>query len=85
MKTFAHTLSLIAILSLTGAGCAKMTFSPVVANASLATPVPSPTPGPKSPDHTYSSVVKAGNKQVDFLLVMDDSNSMLPDLKKLEV
>lgn len=27
--------------------------------------------------------VAAGNKQVDFLLVLDDSNSMLPELKKL--
>ncbi|WP_413558263.1 hypothetical protein [Bdellovibrio sp. HCB209] len=83
MKTFAHTLTLMALVSLTGAGCAKMTFSPVLDNASLATPTPSPTPGPKLPDYTYSSVVKAGNKQVDFLLVMDDSNSMLADLKKL--
>lgn len=30
-----------------------------------------------------TEVVAAGNKQVDFLLVLDDSNSMLPELKKL--
>jgi hypothetical protein len=30
-----------------------------------------------------SETVAAGNKQVDFLLVLDDSNSMLPELKKL--
>lgn len=30
-----------------------------------------------------TEVVAAGNKQVDFLLVLDDSNSMLPELQKL--
>lgn len=30
-----------------------------------------------------TEIVAAGNKQVDFLLVLDDSNSMLPELKKL--
>jgi hypothetical protein len=30
-----------------------------------------------------TDVVAAGNKQVDFLLVLDDSNSMQPELKKL--
>lgn len=32
---------------------------------------------------TSTDVVSAGNNKVDFLLVLDDSNSMLPDLKKL--
>lgn len=32
---------------------------------------------------TATEVVAAGNKQVDFLLVLDDSNSMLPELRKL--
>lgn len=87
MRNIGYTLSLMALLSLTGAGCAKMEFAKVVDNSSLAVPTPSPTPtpspGPKLPDYTYSDIVKAGNKQVDFLLVMDDSNSMLADLKKL--
>ncbi|MBS1969671.1 MAG: hypothetical protein JSU04_05165 [Bdellovibrionales bacterium] len=30
-----------------------------------------------------SETVAAGNKEVDFLLVLDDSNSMMPELKKL--
>lgn len=30
-----------------------------------------------------TEVVASGNKQVDFLLVLDDSNSMLPELQKL--
>lgn len=38
---------------------------------------------PVSKAVTSSEVVAAGNKQVDFLLVLDDSNSMLPELKKL--
>lgn len=32
---------------------------------------------------TSSEVVNYGNKDVDFLLVLDDSNSMLPELTKL--
>lgn len=32
---------------------------------------------------SYTEVVAAGNKQVDFLIVLDDSNSMLPELQKL--
>jgi hypothetical protein len=32
---------------------------------------------------TYSDVVASANKQVDFLLVVDDSNSMLEDQQKL--
>ncbi|WP_413582348.1 hypothetical protein [Bdellovibrio sp. HCB288] len=83
MKTSTHLVNFIVLLSFASAGCAKMEFAKIVDNASLATPNPSPTPPIKLPDHIYSDVVKSGNKQVDFLLVMDDSNSMLPDLKKL--
>ncbi|MEK2687835.1 vWA domain-containing protein [Bdellovibrio sp. GT3] len=83
MKTSSQILNLIALVSVASAGCAKMEFVKIPDNASLVTPNPSPTPPQKLPDYTYSDVVKAGNKQVDFLLVMDDSNSMLADLKKL--
>lgn len=38
---------------------------------------------PVSKAVSSTEVVAAGNKQVDFLLVLDDSNSMLPELKKL--
>lgn len=62
-----------------GTACAKMNFSPVSTEdaSSVVTPPP--------PSKTISSteVVAYGNKQVDFLLVLDDSNSMLPELKKL--
>lgn len=38
---------------------------------------------PVSKAVSSSEIVAAGNKQVDFLLVLDDSNSMQPELKKL--
>lgn len=60
------------------AACAKMTFSPILEEETAAV-------APPSPSKTISSteIVAYGNKQVDFLLVLDDSNSMLPELKKL--
>ena len=88
---------LIALGSLTS--CAKVTFKEIPdGSVALVTPTPTPAPSPSPqptplpeptpvpphvPEYTHSEVVKPGNKQVDFLLVMDDSNSMLPDLKKL--
>lgn len=56
--------------------CAKVAFSPVPEQSSQEV---------SSPNKTVSTVevVGFGNKQVDFLLVLDDSNSMLPELKKL--
>ncbi|MGE5086877.1 MAG: hypothetical protein ACM3MG_11295 [Bacillota bacterium] len=90
MKNKIACLSLLmALSSLTS--CSKVMFRalPEEGSASLVaptptpSPVPEPTPLPHVPEHTHSETVKPGNKQVDFLLVMDDSNSMLPDLKKL--
>lgn len=62
--------------------CAKINFNPVPKPEAAAVSPPPPTPSPRK---TVSSteVVAYGNKQVDFLLVLDDSNSMLPELKKL--
>ncbi|MBO9666458.1 MAG: hypothetical protein J7501_06550 [Bdellovibrio sp.] len=73
MKTtgFKKILALCVSASFCGA-CAKVNFSPVpeeIASTSKTVNV--------------SEVVAYGNKQVDFLLVFDDSNSMLPDLQKL--
>lgn len=57
------------------AACSKVTFTPVdVQNANAVTP---------SKTVTLSQTVAYGNKQVDFLIVFDDSNSMMPDLQKL--
>lgn len=65
---------LVTITSLCGA-CAKMNFSPVdIQSAASITP---------NKSVSLSEVVAYGNKQVDFLIVYDDSNSMLPDLQKL--
>lgn len=70
-----------ALVSLTS-GCAKIAFSPAPISIEDAASVTPPT---SSSTKTISTteVVAYGNKQVDFLLVLDDSNSMLPELKKL--
>ncbi|MGE5086641.1 MAG: hypothetical protein ACM3MG_10100 [Bacillota bacterium] len=64
-------LSLITFLT----ACSKMNF----------TQVPDQISSAASTNKTVniSEVVAYGNKQVDFLVVFDDSNSMLPDLQKL--
>ncbi len=61
-------------------GCSKVSFTPAPQEEAAAIAPPT-TP----PNKTVSSteVVAYGNKQVDFLFVLDDSNSMLPELKKL--
>lgn len=72
-------LSCVVMLS---TACAKMNFAPLtVEDNAAATPEP-PAPA-TSKTVTATEVVAYGNKQVDFLLVLDDSNSMLPELKKL--
>lgn len=58
-------------------GCAKLVFSPVeqaLDGGSLTLP---------RKTVVSSETVAYGNKQVDFLLILDDSNSMLPELRKL--
>ncbi|MDG0815739.1 hypothetical protein [Bdellovibrio svalbardensis] len=73
-KSFKNLLLLSAATTLCAA-CAKVSFSPVdVTTEAAITP---------SKTVTLSEVVAYGNKQVDFLVVFDDSNSMLPDLQKL--
>ncbi len=73
-KGLKNLLLLGAITSMCAA-CAKMNFSPVnLESESSVTP---------SKTVSLSQVVAYGNKQVDFLIVFDDSNSMLPDLQKL--
>lgn len=69
------TLSLTSLIILTG--CAKFVFSPisgVTDGGSLTLP---------KKTIFSTETVAYGNKQVDFLLVLDDSNSMLPELRKL--
>lgn len=65
--------------------CAKTNFVSVEPVESVQA-----TPTPAAPDNpnkvvTSTEVVEHGNKKVDFLLVLDDSNSMLPELKKLSL
>lgn len=74
-------LVLSCVIATLSTACAKIEFAPVP-QQEAASVAPTPTP---TPSKTISSteVVAYGNKQVDFLLVLDDSNSMLPELKKL--
>lgn len=69
---------LIAMLS----ACNKVEFKPVVPD-NIPTGLVPPLPNTPSKTVSKSEIVAYGNKQVDFLLVLDDSNSMLPELKKL--
>ncbi len=94
MKTYRKNTKLFlgcVLLSFTS-GCAKVNFAPVPiptndATAAVPTePTPAPEPPPTAPPTKTvqkTEVVAYGNKQVDFLMVLDDSNSMLPELKKL--
>lgn len=79
LKTF-QKIILSCVLTYFCTACSKYTFSPVMETNDSLGVVPIPPP---SKTITASEVVAYGNKQVDFLLVLDDSNSMLPELKKL--
>lgn len=68
---FLHLLCTIFLCT----ACSKVDFTPMpIQNNSAIT---------TNNSVTLSQVVAYGNKQVDFLIVFDDSNSMLPDLQKL--
>ncbi len=70
-------------LSLTLSGCNKTKFASSTAEPAPQTPAPS-TPTPQSTrDVTYNGAIKTPNNKLDILLVIDDSNSMLPENQKL--
>lgn len=71
MPTIFQSISCGALVLLTTA-CSQVSFNPVESSSQI-----------PQKSVTSSEIVAFGNKQVDFLLVLDDSNSMLPDLKKL--
>ncbi len=60
--------------------CAKVNFSPVDSST-----LSSVQPGVVGRLITSSTVIAPGNKQIDFLLILDDSDSMQTDLAKLAV
>lgn len=78
-------LALSCAIATLSSACAKISFSPVPKqDAAATTPAPAPALAPPTTKTISSTeVVAYGNKQVDFLIIFDDSNSMLPDLKKL--
>lgn len=69
---------LMSAVALLAAACAETKFMPEFAEPGASVSVPN-----KMVNST--EVVALGNKQVDFLLVLDDSNSMLPELQKLSM
>lgn len=83
MKTLKVNPKLVVVCVLVAftSACNKVEFKPLEEN--IPTGVVVPDPGTPSKTVSKSEVVAYGNKQVDFLLVLDDSNSMLPELKKL--
>ncbi|HWU44452.1 MAG TPA: hypothetical protein VN132_13470, partial [Bdellovibrio sp.] len=68
-------LTLIGMLTMSIglSGCSKVNFSQVATQSASSI----------SKTVNVSETVAYGNKKVDFLIVFDDSNSMLPDLQKL--
>jgi len=69
---------LACILAFMAVSCAKTQFVGDEIKQDTSSIDPSPSKVINS-----TEIVATGNKQVDFLLVLDDSNSMLPELKKL--
>ena len=69
-----NKIFLCCLIASASAACSKVAFNPVENDSSSLTP---------NKSVSSSEIVAYGNKQVDFLLVLDDSNSMLQDLKKL--
>ncbi|WP_374029109.1 hypothetical protein [Bdellovibrio bacteriovorus] len=74
-STLTSKLVLSCVVITLSTACAKMNFAPV--------PEEQASTVDTSKTISKTEVVAYGNKQVDFLLVLDDSNSMLPELKKL--
>ncbi|WP_413560220.1 hypothetical protein [Bdellovibrio sp. HCB209] len=75
MKTMnLKNLLVLSAMTTATAACSKMEFTPAPIEMASSAPTTSVS---------FSQLVGYGNKQVDFLIVFDDSNSMLPDLKKL--
>jgi hypothetical protein len=76
-KVHVNSKQVVAAFLLTlSLGCAKTSFAPDLLDESTATTGATKT-------ISSSEVVAPANNLVDFLLVLDDSNSMLPELKKL--
>jgi hypothetical protein len=78
-----YTFPFLVSLILTITNCSKVKFA-----GSEATPVPaSPTPTPPTQqgtrDVTKTVVVQSPNNKLDIMLIIDDSNSMLPENQKL--
>jgi len=75
---------LIALL-LTITSCTKVNFADSKATGGSATPSPSPTPtgqqGTRDVTNTFTATTP--NSKLDITLIIDDSNSMLPDNQKL--
>lgn len=74
---------LACLITLLTMSCAQTKFVPVAPEPSASGVTAPGTPANPSKLIQSTEIVASGNTQVDFLLVLDDSNSMLPELKKL--
>ncbi len=70
-------------LILTITSCSKVKFADSKATPGPSTPTPTPPVQQGTRDVTYTTVVQAPNSKLDITLIIDDSNSMLPENQKL--
>lgn len=80
--------SVLLVLALTGCGPVQFSASSTTDDDTATEGTPSPTPTPTvTPDSFrdvhYTNTVQATDNKLDIVLVIDDSNSMLPDNRKL--
>ncbi len=78
-----YTFPFLVSLILTITSCTKVKFADSVATPGPVSPSPSPVGPQGTRDVTYSTVVQAPNSKLDITLIIDDSNSMLPENQKL--
>ncbi len=80
-------ISLVPLLFLSACGPVKFSASSEGEVEDLGTPTPTPSPSPTATpslrDVHYNKMVAPQSYKLDVILVVDDSNSMLPDNQKL--
>jgi hypothetical protein len=64
-------------------GCGQVKFANSKATAPSQSPSPTPPSTQGARDVIYNGVAQAPNSKLDLLLIVDDSNSMLPENQKL--
>ncbi len=79
-----YFLPLLASLALTITSCSKVKFADSKTTPASESPIPPPPPAPQSTrDVVYNGIAQAPASKLDILLIIDDSNSMLPENQRL--